>query len=164
MNSNANISIPAAAARVAEQVAADVQAGRIDFPSGLKALASAGFVGYAVDFRTATKTFFHKSGGYQVESFMEEFIAAGGDKHRFKIRSTFDVEKIRALLEWAKSGDPEYTYAKFAALATQEGGCAFYNISFTAGSNHSIGLDNETHTEHFPAGTAELLRSLIAQA
>ncbi|MCW1431650.1 hypothetical protein [Novosphingobium sp. JCM 18896] len=61
----------------------------------------------------------------------------------------FDSESVDALVRWAQSNNPDYTYAGFCERV-KAAGCAGYLVSFLARRAAYFGRTGETHVELFP--------------
>lgn len=114
--------------------------GSMSFPEIVGTLIAAGFEGYAVDYRRNTQTYYLPDG----DSISLQMQPASGS-----VAATFDASTLEALVRWAQSGSPDYTYVAFSEKV-KAAGCAGYLVSFLGRRVIYIGRTAETHVEHFP--------------
>ena len=114
--------------------------GTMAFPDIIGALVSAGFEGYAVDYRRGTTTYYLPDGdSVELPNRPSEHGVAAG----------FDQAAIVAQIRWAQGGPPDYSFEAFCRNA-KAAGCAGYIVSFPGRRVLYFGRTAETHTEHFP--------------
>lgn len=120
------------------------ETGSMTFPQIVGMLINAGFDGYSVDLRSATATYYLKTG---------EGLTLDAVKPSTPVAERFDAEAVRASIREAQALVPGYTYKGFCAKVAAAG-CAGYLVSFPGKRVLYFGRTGETHTEHFPgAGT-----------
>jgi uncharacterized protein YbcV (DUF1398 family) len=120
------------------------ESGAMTFPQIVCTLMNAGFDGYSVDLRSATATYYLKSG---------EALTLDAVKPSAPVAERFDAEAVRAAIREAQALVPGYTYKGFCAKVAAAG-CAGYLVSFPGKRVLYFGRTGETHTEYFPgAGT-----------
>ena len=113
--------------------------GRLSFPEIVGKLIDAGFEGYDADYRRAMQIYYLPNGD-SVEVAMPT-CSKGVAAH-------FDDARIAALVRWAQSDAPDYSYAAFSAQA-KASGCAGYHVSFPGRRVVYYGRTAETHVELF---------------
>ncbi|HJP97346.1 MAG TPA: hypothetical protein VJ862_02175 [Rhodanobacteraceae bacterium] len=124
---------------IARSTLAGAESGSHTFPEGVRTLMEAGFDGYAVDFRCATRTYYMPDGqAITLQAATTEPVA----EH-------FDAGAIRAAIGEAQALVPGYTYRGFCAKVAGAG-CAGYAVSLLGKRVLYYGRTGETHTEHFP--------------
>jgi uncharacterized protein YbcV (DUF1398 family) len=116
------------------------ESGALTFPQSVRMLTQAGFDGYAVDFRRATRTY-HMPDGEALELKTAQTPAP--------IAVRFDAAIIKEALREAQALVPGYTYKSFCAKVAGAG-CAGYLVSFAGKRVLYYGRTGETHTEYFP--------------
>lgn len=116
------------------------ESGAMTFPQIVGALMNAGFDGYSVDLRTATATYYLKTG---------EAVTLDAVKPSAPVAERFDAEAVRAAIREAQALVPGYTYKGFCAKVAAAG-CAGYLVSFPGKRVLYYGRTGETHTEYFP--------------
>lgn len=114
--------------------------GSMNFPAIVGTLLEAGFESYEVNYRTATQTFYLPDG---------DSIVLPTHAYTGAVNAAFDPARIEALVQWAQSMDPAYSYASFSEQAKQAG-CAGYIVSFLGRRVVYYGRTAETHVELFP--------------
>lgn len=114
--------------------------GSLSFPAIIGKLMAAGFEGYAVDYRRGSQTFYLPDG---------DFLDLGLPCYTRPVADHFDVACVKALISWAQSGDPAYTYLAFSQKVTSAG-CAGYLVSFLGSRVVYYARSGETHIELFP--------------
>jgi uncharacterized protein YbcV (DUF1398 family) len=115
------------------------ESGEMTFPEGVRMLMEAGFDGYAVDFRRATRTYYMPDGeAIELETERTPSVA-----------ERFDPSVIKEALREAQALVPGYTYKGFCAKVA-EAGCAGYLVSLVGKRVLYHGRTGETHTEYFP--------------
>lgn len=119
------------------------EAGEMTFPDVVGALTTAGFDGYAVDFRRGEATYFLPDG---------EFVDVRAHR-RFHVAQAFDGKVVREAIREAQQAVDGHTYKGFCTKVT-EAGCAAYVVSFPGRRVLYYGRTGETHTEFFPAAGA----------
>lgn len=112
----------------------------IAFPDIVAALITAGFDGYAVDYRRNTTTYFLPDG----DSIALDNRACGG-----RVAAGFDRAGIAGQVKWAQANPPDYSYAAFCTNVKSMG-CAGYLVSFPGRRVLYFGRTAETHVEHMP--------------
>ena len=113
----------------------------LSFPEIVATLMAAGFEGYAVDFRSASATYYRLDGAS---------VALAAHRVEGAIAAAFDAEPIKAAIREAQTLAPGYTYRGFCRkIATA--GCAGYMVSFSGRRALYYGRTAETHVEHFPS-------------
>jgi uncharacterized protein YbcV (DUF1398 family) len=116
------------------------ESGSMTFPQIVGMLINAGFDGYAVDLRSATATYYLKTG---------EAVTLDAVKPSAPVAERFDAEAVRAAIREAQALVPGYTYEGFCAKVAAAG-CAGYLVSFPGKRVLYFGRTGETHTECFP--------------
>jgi uncharacterized protein YbcV (DUF1398 family) len=116
------------------------ESGAITFPQSVKMLTEAGFDGYAVDFRNATRTYYLASG-----EALELKTAPAGTP----VAAHFDAVALKAALREAQALVPGYTYRSFRAKAAAAGSVG-YVVSLPGKRVLYYGRSGETHVEYFP--------------
>jgi uncharacterized protein YbcV (DUF1398 family) len=112
----------------------------MSFGEAVRLLLEAGFDGYAVDFRRATRSYYMPDGATA-----ELPTASIGP-----VAEHFDSPAIAAAVHQAQTGTPGYTYHGFCRAVTRAG-CAGYLVSLLGRRVLYFGRTGETHTEYFPA-------------
>ncbi|NUB46806.1 DUF1398 domain-containing protein [Fertoebacter nigrum] len=115
--------------------------GSLSFPEIVGRLITAGFEGYAVDYRRNTQTFYLTEG----DSVVLDMPQAPGS-----IGITFDAGEVERLVRWAQANPADYSYSAFSEKA-KVAGCAGYLVSFIGRRVVYCGRTAETHVEHFPS-------------
>ena len=110
------------------------------FPQIASTLMSAGFEGYAIDFRRRTATYYLPDGDSTV-------LPTHADET--PIANTLDTKAVRSAIREAQQLAPGYSYRGFCAKV-KAAGCAGYVVSFAGRRAVYIGRTGEVHTEHFP--------------
>ncbi|MDI7864840.1 DUF1398 domain-containing protein [Rhizobiaceae bacterium n13] len=110
------------------------------FPDIVGTLISAGFEGYAVDYRCHTTTYFLPDGDHVV---LENRPSEG------QVAAAFDKDGVAAQVRWAQANPPEYSYSAFCRNV-KDFGCAGYIVSFLGRRVLYFGRTADTHVEHFP--------------
>lgn len=113
--------------------------GRLAFPEIVGKLIDAGFEGYDADYRRGVQIYY-LSDGDSVELAMPSCLA--------DVATRFDDARIAALVRWAQSDAPDYSYAAFSARA-KAAGCAGYHVAFLGRRVVYYGRTAETHVELF---------------
>ncbi|MGH8111844.1 MAG: hypothetical protein ACREPL_07930 [Rhodanobacteraceae bacterium] len=115
------------------------ESGAQTFPECVRALMEAGFDGYAVDFRCATRTYYMLDGQtITLETYRTEPVA-----------ERFAANEIKAAIGEAQAMVPGYSYKGFCAKVARAG-CAGYAVSLLGKRVLYYGRTGETHTEYFP--------------
>ena len=114
--------------------------GSLSFPEIIGKLVTAGFEGYAVDYRRNTQVYYLPDGD-NVELAMPQ--ATGS------VVAAFDGDGVEALVRWAQANGPDYSYAAFCEKV-RAAGCAGYLVSFLGRRVVYYGRTAETHVELFP--------------
>jgi uncharacterized protein YbcV (DUF1398 family) len=114
--------------------------GSLSFPAIIGKLLTAGFAGYAVDYRSGGQTYYLPDG---------ESAAFALPPTPGFVAPDFDAQAIAALVRWAQADGPDYSYANFCTKA-KAAGCAGYLVSFAGQRVVYYGRTAETHVEHFP--------------
>jgi len=109
------------------------------FPEIVRALAEAGFEGYAVDFRATTATYYLRDGA----------SASLTIRAAATIAAAFNVALIQAAIREAQTLAPGYSYRGFCQKVAAAG-CAGYLVSFSGRRALYYGRTAETHVELFP--------------
>lgn len=115
------------------------ESGEITFAEGVRMLVAAGFDGYAVDFRRATRAYYMPDGA--VVELKTERIGPVAER--------FDAAVIKEALREAQALVPGFTYKGFCAKVVRAG-CAGYLVSLIGKRVLYYGRSGETHTEYFP--------------
>jgi uncharacterized protein YbcV (DUF1398 family) len=110
------------------------------FPQSVRILTEAGFDGYAVDYRRATRIYYMPDG---------EALDLGMKWEPAPVAERFDAAAIKQALREAQALVPGYSYKGFCAKVA-EAGCAGYLVSLTGKRVLYYGRTGETHTEYFP--------------
>ena len=115
------------------------ESGALTFPESWRMLVEGGFDGYAVDFRSSTRTYYMPDGeAIELETERTEPVS-----------ERFDVAVVREALREAQAQIPGYTYKGFCAKVAGAG-CAGYLVSLVGKRVLYYGRTGETHTEFFP--------------
>lgn len=114
--------------------------GSLSFPEIIGKLVSAGFEGYAVDYRRSTQIHYLPDGD-NVELAMP--YSAG------PVAAVFASAGVEALVRWAQANGPDYSYPAFCEKVKAVG-CAGYLVSFLGRRVVYYGRTAETHVELFP--------------
>lgn len=112
---------------------------RMSFPESVRLLMEAGFDGYAIDFRSATRTYFRPDG--ETLTLPTAPTAPVGER--------FDADRLREAIREAQQGVAGYTYKGFCDKVAKAG-CAGYLVSLLGRRVLYFGCTAETHTEFFP--------------
>jgi uncharacterized protein YbcV (DUF1398 family) len=115
------------------------EADAIPFPESVRMLMEAGFDGYAIDFRHATRTYYRPDG----ETLTLDIMPTA------PVAPRFDAAIVRGAIREAQMQVPGYTYKGFCAKAAGAG-CMGYLVSFLGQRVLYYGRTGETHTEYFP--------------
>lgn len=113
--------------------------GSMNFPEIVGRLMEADFEGYDVNYRTGSQTFYLSDGDSVV---LPIHTYAGS------VNAAFDPAGVEALVRWAQSGDPAYSFPAFSEQVKQAG-CAGYLVSFLGRRVTYYGRTAETHVELF---------------
>jgi len=116
------------------------ESGSMNFAQIVGMLMNAEFDGYSVDLRSATATYYLKTG---------EAVTLDAVKPSAPVAERFDAETVRAAIREAQALVPGYTYKGFCAKVAAAG-CAGYLVSFPGKRVLYFGRTGETHTEYFP--------------
>jgi uncharacterized protein YbcV (DUF1398 family) len=116
------------------------ESGAVTFPQSVAMLMDAGFDGYAVDLRRATRTYYQTSG---------EAVEFSSPPPLEPVGAKFDADTIRRAIKQAQELKPGYTYQGFCAKIAAAG-CAGYLVSLLGRRVVYFGRTGETHTEYFP--------------
>lgn len=114
--------------------------GSLSFPQIVGKLIDAGFESYMVDFRRNIQSFYLPDG----ENAIVDMPASSGH-----VAAIFDAAGVEALVRWAQTNGPEYSYKAFCEKV-KVAGCAGYLVSFLGRRVVYFGRTAETHVEHFP--------------
>ena len=125
---------------IARATLAGAETDTMTFPQSVRILADAGFDGYAVDYRRATRTYYMPD-GEALELHMPGTPAPVAER--------FDAAAIKQAIREAHALVPGYSYKGFCAKVA-EAGCAGYLVSLTGRRVLYYGRTGETHTEYFP--------------
>jgi uncharacterized protein YbcV (DUF1398 family) len=125
---------------IAETCLSAAHDGSLSFPEIVGKLITAGFEGYAVDYRRNTQTFYLPDG----DSVMLEMQRSAGT-----VAATFDATEVERLVRWAQANPADYSYVAFSEKA-KAAGCAGYLVSFLGRRVVYFGRTAEIHVEHFP--------------
>ena len=110
------------------------------FPESVRLLIDAGFDGYAVDFRRATRIYYRPDGAsMELET----------QKTTTPVAEHFDLAAVKGAIRQAQAMAPGYTYKGFCEHVAKAG-CAGYLVSFPGRRVLYVGRTGETHTEYFP--------------
>jgi len=115
------------------------ESGAIPFGESVRILMEAGFDGYAVDFRRATRIYYRPNGG-TIE------LPVG---RTAPIANKFKASIVEEAVREAQALVPGYTYQGFCAKVAGAG-CAGYLVSLLGKRVLYYGRTGETHTEYFP--------------
>jgi len=126
---------------VAETCLQAAHDGSLSFPEIIARLVDAGFEGYAVDYRCHRQTFYTLEG---------DSLALAMAEGPGPVAAAFAADGIEALVRWAQSGAPDYSYGAFSGRA-RAAGCAGYLVSFPGRRVLYYGRTAEVHVEHFPS-------------
>lgn len=124
---------------IARSTLEGAETGTMTFGETLRLLTEAGFDGYAVDYRRATRTYYMPDGAS-----LELKAAPAGP-----VAAAFDADALRAAIREAQTQAPGYTYRGFCAKAAGAG-CGGYVVSLLGRRVLYYGRTGETHTEYFP--------------
>lgn len=116
------------------------------FSQNVHTLMQAGFDGYAVDFRSARRTYYMPD---------DEAIELETERTP-PVAERFDAAAIKAALREAQALVPGYTYKGFCAKVVAAG-CAGYSVSLLGKRVLYYGRTGETYTEYFPGTQPEAL-------
>ena len=125
---------------LARTTLAGAEAETMTFPQSVQLLMEAGFDGYAVDFRRATRAYYLPDGD------VVELAAAWPPE---RVAEHFDAAAVKGVIREAQELVPGYTYRGFCAKAAAAG-CAGYIVSLLGKRVLYYGRTGETHTEYFP--------------
>ncbi|MCW0199876.1 hypothetical protein [Sphingopyxis sp.] len=114
--------------------------GSLSFPEIIGKLVSAGFEGYAVDYRRNVQLYYLPDG---------DNIELGMPHSIVPVAAPFDSAGVEVLVRWAQANGPDYSYAIFCEKA-KAAGCAGYLVSFIGRRVVYYGRTAETHVELFP--------------
>jgi len=114
--------------------------GLMSFGDTVKILTEAGFDGYGVDFRQATRTYYLPDGRTMAFPILPVGVP---------VAERFDVAVVREAIREAQTNAPGYTYPGFCDKVAAAG-CAGYLVSFLGKRVLYYGRTGETHTEYFP--------------
>lgn len=114
--------------------------GSLSFPDIVGQLISAGFEGYAVDYRRNSQIFYMPDG----DSVTMDMEPSAGT-----VAVVFGAAEVERLVRWAQANPTDYSYAAFCEKA-KAAGCAGYLVSFLGRRVVYFGRTAETHVEHFP--------------
>lgn len=114
--------------------------GTLSFPEILRLLRGAGFEGYTVDYRRNLQTFYLPDG----DSATLEMPGKPGP-----VAATFEPSQVEALVRWAQSNKPDYSYEGFCERV-RAAGCAGYLLSILGSRVVYFGRTAETHVELIP--------------
>lgn len=125
---------------IAKECLDGAETDRMTFPQSVARLTGAGFDGYLVDLRRASRTYYLPDGD-----------ALDFQTHRttVAIPAIFDTGKIKSAIHEAQTLAPGYTYRDFCAKVAAAG-CAGYMVSFPGRRVVYFGRTGEIHVEHFP--------------
>lgn len=124
---------------IARSTLEGTESGTQTFPESVRLLMEAGFDGYAVDFRCATRTYYMPDGqAITLQTATTEPVA-----------ERFDATAIKTAIGEAQAMVPGYTYEGFCAKVARAG-CAGYVVSLLGKRVLYYGRTGETHTEYFP--------------
>jgi uncharacterized protein YbcV (DUF1398 family) len=115
------------------------ESGAQTFPESVRILMEAGFDGYAVDFRCATRTYYMPDGR----------TITLKTPPSAPVAERFDAATIKAAIGEAQAMVPGYTYKGFCAKVARAG-CAGYAVSLLGKRVLYYGRTGEAHTEYFP--------------
>jgi uncharacterized protein YbcV (DUF1398 family) len=125
---------------VARAVLEGSESGAMSFPQSVRMLMEAGFDGYGVDFRRATRTYYMPDG---------ESIELEIKRTPEPVAARFDAAAIKEAIREAQALVPGYTYKDFCTKVVRAG-CAGYLVSLPGKRVLYYGRTGETHTEYFP--------------
>lgn len=125
---------------IAKACLAAAHDGSLSFPEIIGKLVSAGFEGYAVDYRRGSQTCYLPDG----DAVDLEMAPIAG-----RVAAAFDSEAVEALVRWAQSNPADYSYTAFCERI-KIAGCAGYLVSFSGRRVVYYGRTAEIHVEHFP--------------
>jgi uncharacterized protein YbcV (DUF1398 family) len=129
------------------------EANTMTFPANVKLLMEAGFDGYAVDFRRATRIYYRPDG---------ETLELKTAPTSAPVAEFFDARAVKDAIREAQRMVPGYTYKGFCDKVMRAG-CAGYIVSFPGERVLYFGRTAKTHTEYFP-GTRAVADEAIARA
>jgi uncharacterized protein YbcV (DUF1398 family) len=121
------------------------ESGAMSFPQSVRMLMEAGFDGYGVDFRRATRSYYMPDG---------ESIELATERTSAPVAARFDAVAIKEAIREAQALAPGYTYKGFCAKVVRAG-CAGYLVSLPGKRVLYYGRTAETHTEYFPGTQPE---------
>lgn len=125
---------------VAKECLEGAETDRMTFPQSVAKLTDAGFDGYLVDLRRASRTYYLPDG---------EALDLQTPKTAIEVSAVFDTGKIRSAIREAQTLAPGYAYRDFCAKVAAAG-CAGYMVSFPGRRVVYFGRTGEIHVEHFP--------------
>lgn len=114
--------------------------GTLSFPEALGLLHATGIEGYTVDYRRNVQTYYSPDGSSVA-------LDMPGDSGA--VAAPFEPSKIEALVRWAQTNGPDYSYHGFTEKV-RAAGCAGYLVSVLGRRVVYFGRTAETHVELFP--------------
>lgn len=125
---------------IARQCLEGAETNTMTFPQVVSTLMSAGFEGYAVDFRQGMVAYYSPSG---------ETTELPMTKPASSVAAEFNPALVKEAIREAQTLAPGYTYKGFVTK-TAAAGCAGYLVSFLGRRVLYFGRNADTHVEHFP--------------
>jgi uncharacterized protein YbcV (DUF1398 family) len=125
---------------IARTTCEGAESGTISFPETVQMLMAAGFDGYAVDFRRATRVYYRPGG---------ETLECETPPVAHPVSEHFNAAMVKEAIREAQTAEPGYTYKGFCEKVV-DAGCAGYIVSFPGKRVLYHGRDGATHTEYFP--------------
>ena len=127
--------------QIAQTCLGGAERNTMSFPEIVGTLSRAGFEGYAIDFRSASATYYRPDG----DSVVLPTHVIGT-----RVADAWNPAVVQAAIKDAQQMIPGYTYAGFCAKIAAAG-CAGYMVSFTGRRAVYYARTAETHVEQFPA-------------
>jgi uncharacterized protein YbcV (DUF1398 family) len=125
---------------IARQCLEGAETNTMTFPQVVSRLMSAGFEGYAVDFRQRTVAYYSPTGETAELPMTKAALAVAAD---------FNAAAVKEAIREAQTLAPGYTYKGFVTKVAAAG-CAGYIVSFLGRRVLYFGRNADTHVEHFP--------------
>jgi uncharacterized protein YbcV (DUF1398 family) len=125
---------------IAQDCLEGAETDRMTFPESVVKLGTAGFDGYLVDLRRASRTYYLPDG---------EALDLPTAKTSAEVAAAFDAKRIKEAIREAQTLAPGYTYRGFCAKVAAAG-CVGYLVSFGGRRAVYFGRSGDVHVEHFP--------------
>ena len=125
---------------IARAILEGAEADTMTFPESVRMLMEGGFDGYAVDFRSATRTYYLPDG---------RTLELQTVRLSVPVAERFDAVVVKDAIREAQQMVPGYSYKKFCAKV-MGAGCGGYIVSLLGKRVVYYGRTGEIHTEYFP--------------